>query len=109
MKIPKHFKWKRKCIWFLLVFFAVSLIPESPESKKKLYLSKINVLNGVSDSIKNSLVNRTNKSMRRDTGDVSVARISVIVRLAERPSGILTDFLVLILEKRGIRFLNVRW
>jgi len=60
---------KRIYQFILLILFAISLDSQSSGGKKKLYLSKINVMAGVPDVIRNSIVNRIKLNVIEKFGD----------------------------------------
>jgi formylglycine-generating enzyme required for sulfatase activity len=60
---------KRIYQFILLILFAISLDSQSSGGKKKLYLSKINVMAGVPDVIRNSIVNRVKLNVIEKFGD----------------------------------------
>ena len=60
---------KRIYQFILLILFAISLDSQSSGGKKKLYLSKINMMAGVPDVIRNSIVNRIKLNVIEKFGD----------------------------------------
>jgi formylglycine-generating enzyme required for sulfatase activity len=52
-----------------LILLAISIDSQVSGGKKKLYLSKINVINGVSDVVRNSIVNRIKLNVIEKFGD----------------------------------------
>jgi formylglycine-generating enzyme required for sulfatase activity len=60
---------KRVLVSTFLILLAISIDSQVGGGKKKLYLSKINVINGVSDVIRNSIVNRIKLNVIEKFGD----------------------------------------